>query len=117
MIYKSGIMYCDKDLIYQGMEKKMMNIVTSDSTKKIMKIIGHFASIVFITAFLHWTLVNFYSHNCVDSSWKGIFTNMINLGSPFCQFINYIQFEISKYYVTIWASAGIGLIAYFVGKE
>lgn len=107
-------MYSDKDLIYQGIEKKMMKFITSDSTNKIVKIIGHFTFIVFITAFLHWTLVNFYSQNCIDSSWKGIFTNMINLGSPFCQFINYIQFEISKYYVTIWASAGIAIVVYFM---
>ena len=54
-------MYCDKALIYQGMEKKMMNFITNDSTKKILKIIGHFASIVFITAFLHWVLCLLYT--------------------------------------------------------
>lgn len=110
-------MYFDKELIYQVIEKKMMKFVTSESTNKIAKIIGHFVFIVFLTAFLHWCLVNFYSHHCLDASWMGIFTNMINLGSPFCQFINFIQFEISKYYVSIWASAGVGLIAYFIGKE
>ena len=110
-------MYSEGELIYKTMETKLMKFISNDSTSKFIKIIGHFGMMVFMTAFIHWTLVKFYSDNCIDSSWKGIFTNMINLGSPFCQFVNYIQFEISKYYVTIWASAGIGIIAYFVGNS
>ncbi len=109
-------MYSEGQLIYKTMEKKMMNLVSNNSTSKFIKIIGNFVIMVFMTALIHWCLVKFYSDNCIDSSWKGIFTNMVNLGSPFCQFVNYIQFEISKYYVTIWASAGVGIIVYFVGN-
>ena len=110
-------MYTDTSVIIKTMESKIMKILTSEGAMNIIKIIGHFLLVVFITAFIHWGLVGFYYNNCVDYSWMGIFTSIVNLGSPFCQFINYIQFEISKYYVTIWASAGVALIAYFIGNK
>jgi len=110
-------MYTDSSLLLTSMELKLMKVITSESSNKLFKAFGHFILVVFITSFLHWSLVNFYSWNCVDSSWTGVFTHIIKLGSPFCQFVNYIQFEISKYYVTIWASAGIAIVVYFIGKE
>jgi hypothetical protein len=110
-------MYTDSSLIFKNMESKITKVFTSESSNKLFKALGHFILVVFITSFLHWGLVNFYTWNCVDSSWTGVFTHIINLGSPFCQFINYIQFEISKYYITIWASAGIAIVAYFIGKK
>jgi hypothetical protein len=110
-------MYTDSSLIFKNMESKITKVITSESSNKLFKALGHFILVVFITSFLHWALVNFYSWNCVDSSWTGVFTHIIKLGSPFCQFVNYIQFEISKYYVTIWASAGIAIVVYFIGTE
>jgi hypothetical protein len=99
------------------MESKITKVLTSGSSNKLFKAFWHFILVVFITSFLHWSLVNFYSWNCVDSSWTGAIIHFIKLGSPFCQFINYIQYEISKYYVTIWASAGIAIVVYFIGTE
>ena len=110
-------MYTDTSVILKTMESKIMKILTSEASMNIIKVIGQFIFVVFITAFLHWCLVNSYSQMCIDLSWTGIFTNIINLGSPFCQFMNYLQFEISKYYVTIWASAGVAIIAYFIGNK
>ena len=89
-------MYTDSSLIFKNMESKITKVITSESSNKLFKALGHFILVVFITSFLHWALVNFYSWNCVDSSWTGVFTHIIKLGSPFCQFVNYIQFEISK---------------------
>lgn len=110
-------MYTDTSVILKTMESKIMKIITSEASINIIKVIGQFIFVVFMTAFLHWCLVNSYSQMCIDLSWTGIFTNIINLGSPFCQFMNYLQFEISKYYVTIWASAGVAIIAYFIGNK
>ena len=110
-------MYTDTSVILKTMESKIMKIITSEASINIIKVIGQFIFVVFMTAFLHWCLVNSYSQMCIDLSWMGIFTNIINLGSPFCQFMNYLQFEISKYYVTIWASAGVAIIAYFIGNK
>lgn len=110
-------MYTDTSVILKTMESKIMKILTSEASMNIIKVIGQFIFVVFMTAFLHWCLVNSYSQMCIDLSWTGIFTNIINLGSPFCQFMNYLQFEISKYYVTIWASAGVAIIAYFIGNK
>jgi len=110
-------MYTETSVILKTMESKIMKIITSEASINIIKVIGQFIFVVFMTAFLHWGLVNSYSQMCIDLSWTGIFTNIINLGSPFCQFMNYLQFEISKYYVTIWASAGVAIIAYFIGNK
>jgi len=110
-------MYSDISLIFGTIILKVMNILENENTRKILSILGNFILIVFITSFLHWSLIRFYSQNCIDLSWFGMFTNIINLGSPFCQFINYIQFEISKHYIYIWTSAGLGLIAYFIGNN
>ena len=97
------------------MKSKILKIVSNESA--VIKVIINFMLVVFATSFAHWGFVKFYYWNCIDPSWVGMFTNLINLGSPFCQFINYLQFEISKYYVYIWASAGIAIIAYFAGKK
>ena len=110
-------MYTDQKLLIKSMDTKIMKMLTSETACKIFKAVCHFILIVFVTGIVHWGLVKFYSQHCVDSSWIGMFTNVINLASPFCQFINYIQFEISKYYVTIWASAGVAVVAYFIGKN
>ena len=80
---------------------------------KLFKAFGHFILVVFITSFLHWSLVNFYSWNCVDSSWTGALTHIINLGSPFCQFINYIQFEISHKSISNLAMRCVGDVLFF----
>lgn len=110
-------MYTYSSLLLTSMELKLMKVLTNETSSKIFKAFGNFILVVFITSFIHWSLVNFYSWKCVDSSWTGALTHIINLGSPFCQFINYIQYEISKYYVTIWASAGIAIVIYFIGIE
>ena len=107
-------MYTDRKIIFDTMETKITKILSSETSNKMFKIVGHFILVVFLTSIIHWFLVGFYASKCVDPSWMGMLKNMINLGSPFCQFINYIQYEISKYYVTIWASAGLGIIAYFI---
>ena len=57
-----------------------------------------------------------YIKYCIRSTFTGMFTHVFTLGSPFCQFINYMQFELSRYYITIWAAAAIGLITWFVTK-
>jgi len=105
-------------LMLEFIMAKSIKKLFSDQTCNIFKVIVHFMSVVLLTGVLHWALVSFYSYYCVNTaSWAGMFTNILNLGSPFCQFINYVQFEISKYYIVIWASASIGIIAYFIGNK
>jgi hypothetical protein len=43
---------------------------------------------------------------------------MLSLGSPVCHFVNYLQFELAKNYITILAATGGAVICYlFMGKK
>ena len=76
----------------------------------------NFICIVFVTIFLHWFLVSLYTHICVPSGIKGIYYTFMNLGSPVCYFINKIQYELAKNYITIWTAAGVGIVAWLISK-
>ena len=71
-----------------------------------------FISVVLTTCSVHWILVNLYTTICAPLNWMGPLITFINLGSPLCQFMNYVQFELAKHYITIWVSAGTGLIVW-----
>jgi len=75
-----------------------------------------FVGIIFLTSSLHWICIQIYISNCVENSLFGLMTNAFTLGSPFCQFINYTQFELSKHYITIWTGSAISLITWFISK-
>ena len=36
------------------------------------------------------------------------------MGSPVCNFINIIQFELSKHYITIWMTVGGMFVGYII---
>lgn len=95
---------------------QIINFVMSDYFKDLMLIIIKFGLIVMATSCIQWLLVKAYVTYCVTLGWVGAITNIFSLGSPFCQFINYSQFELSKHYITIWTSAGIASVAWFISK-
>ena len=73
-----------------------------------------FSGVVFATCLVHWTLVNLYTHYCAPPGVYGVFYTLISLGSPFCQFINILQVEVAKHYITIWTVAGASLLTWFI---
>ena len=75
-----------------------------------------FISFVLITVFTHWVLVNIYVAFCAPMSIFGIFKTILNLGSPVCQFINLIQFELAKNYMTLWVTGGVATTAFIISK-
>jgi len=79
----------------------------------IIKFIG----IIFSISIVHWALIQFYAHYCAPWSWFGPFTTILSLGSPVCHFVNYIQFELAKHYITIWAATGGAVVAYLFMKK
>jgi len=86
----------------------------SQTTLAVIQFIGLIIGI----SFLHWFLVQFYAHHCAPWSPFGPFMTMLSLGSPVCHFVNYLQFELAKNYITIWAAAGGVVICYlFMGKK
>ena len=67
--------------------------------------VATFATIVVLTVFTHWTLVQVYARYCAPSGWTGPFQTFLTLGSPMCHFTNMIQVELAKHYITIWIAA------------
>ena len=65
---------------------------------------------------LHWFLMQVYLYMCVRSGLWGFFTSFITMGSPVCQFINFIQYEISKQYIIIWSTAAATLLGWIMTK-
>ena len=96
--------------------KWLIEFINSSYFKDFMLIILKFGLIVMATSCVQWILVKAYVTYCVTMSWVGAITNIFSLGSPFCQFINYSQYELAKHYITIWASAGIASVAWFISK-
>lgn len=82
--------------------------------KKFGTVILHFTGIVFVTGFIHWLLVNLYITHCAPPSISGILYTFVTLGSPLCQFINMVQYELARHYITIWAAGATAIIAWII---
>ena len=67
----------------------------------------------------HLCLINIYTKYCIPQSFFGVIGHLINMGSPVCMLINTVQFELSKYWVIIVASATTSTIAFIMtqGKQ
>ncbi len=83
---------------------------------EISKVIITFLLVVLLTSTLHWTLHVLYSMWCAPHTVKGLLNSFFTLGSPLCQFINHIQFELAKNYITIWTTAGVAVMGYITSK-
>ena len=71
---------------------------------------------MFISVLAHWALVNLYVYFCAPPSILGIFTSILSIGSPVCQFINLLQYEIAKNYMTLWLAAGAATVTFILSK-
>lgn len=80
----------------------------------LSSILLKFVSVVFITVFLHWALVNVYVYFCCPPTVFGALKTFISLGSPLCNTINLVQYEVAKHYITIWTGAGIATVAWVI---
>jgi len=85
--------------------------------QKMIKPIAVFSSIVFTTVFIHWFLVQMYATYCSAMGLFGFMYTFITLGSPTCHFINLLQFELAKHYITIWMGAGSSIIAWILSNK
>ena len=75
-----------------------------------------FILIIFMTITLHWLLIHLYISLCAPRTVYGFITSTVTLGSPLCQFINYIQFELAKHYIHLWAGAAIAIITFITTR-
>ena len=83
---------------------------------EISKEIITFLIIVLLTSTIHWALHVLYSMWCAPHTLTGLLNSFFTLGSPLCQFINYLQFELAKNYITIWTTAGVAVMGYITSK-
>ena len=101
----------DYSIDFQEMIMKILPFI-----KPLCKPILSFLAIVFMTSSLQWILSYIYSIHCVDLSFYGFIKHSFNLASPFCQCINFVQFELSKNYINIWLTGGISIIAFITSN-
>tara|TARA_B110000495_G_C22879966_1_gene513224 strand:+ start:429 stop:734 length:306 start_codon:yes stop_codon:yes gene_type:complete len=87
--------------------QKQMNI------KEVLKPLGIFVTSIFVLSTISWLLANVYVWICAPFTFWGWLSAPLSLGSPICQFINFSQYEIGKYYIAFWLSAGISLLTCF----
>jgi len=107
-------------MTFQDIKNKYHNINTYLSQYPIIinsiKILIKFIATILTISLSQWTLVYIYSTYCFKTGWFGALQNIFTLGSPFCQFVNYSQFELSKHYITIWTTAAVAIIAWSIAK-
>lgn len=79
---------------------------------KIVKAILTFCLIICATTTTHWILVQLYNNWCAPFTPWGLVGTLFTLGSPFCQFINHVQYELAKHYIVVWAGAAVAIVVY-----
>ena len=94
---------------------RMMGYIPNAVTT-LIKPIGVFLGTILSLAVCHWMLIQIYASYCAPSGWTGPLVAFISLGSPVCQFINHFQVGIASYYITIWAAAATGCLAWAASK-
>lgn len=81
--------------------------------KAILKSLSIFILTIYGLSTISWMIGVFHYYTCTPLTAWGWVLSPLKMGSPVCQFMNYIQYELGKYYVALWISSGASLIAYF----
>ena len=75
-----------------------------------------FLGIVLLTVIIHWSLVQIYTTYCAPWGWLGPLQTFVTLGSPMCHFINLVQYELAKHYITIWVGAASATVLWLTSN-
>ena len=84
--------------------------------KTLSKPCIYFAFSILSVFIFYWMSMQMYSQFCIPKGVYGLIETFFTLGSPVCQFLNYVQYNLSTQYVKIWGAAGIALIGWSVAK-
>jgi hypothetical protein len=84
--------------------KQLCKIFESKIIKSMLTFIICF--LIIITG--HFVLIHFYVNHCVPTWWKSV----VNVGSPICQFVNRIQYELGLQYIYLWGAAAASIAAW-----
>jgi len=94
-----------------------MNIIIKtikDISNVVYKPIMYFILSVGLLSITHWGLINIFITFCCNLGIKGIFQNIITLGSPICQLINHIQYLLTTTYIKLIASTAIAVSTWVI---
>jgi hypothetical protein len=83
---------------------------------EILKIGLTFILVIIVTSVLQWSALAIYNIWCSPTSVSGFITHLFTLGSPLCQFINTVQYELSKKYTSLWTGAAVAITSFIIAK-
>ena len=83
---------------------------------EILKIGLTFILVIIVTSVLQWSALAIYNIWCSPTSVSGFITHLFTLASPLCQFINTVQYELSKKYISLWAGAAVAITSFIIAK-
>ena len=75
-----------------------------------------FLFLVLAVSCFHWGVAYVHNRFCVDFSLFGFVQHFFTMSSPFCLFLNNLQYELARHYVTIWLAAGAAYIGFVTGQ-
>ena len=87
--------------------------INKSKIKNFLKKICIIIFSIFMINLIHWSSIQFISTYCTKPGIWGFIENFMSLGSPMCQFVNYIQFHLSVLYINVWITSALSLIAIF----
>ncbi len=82
----------------------------------IIKSILWFVFIISLLSFVHWGLVQFMATYCSPWGIYGPIINIVTIGSPLCQSVNYLQLKFTEHYMTIWGAAIASISTWFLAN-
>lgn len=71
-----------------------------------------FVLTVYALSTISWGIGIAHYYTCTPFTVWGWIMSPFSMGSPICQFMNYIQYELGKYYVAFWVSTAASIITY-----
>ncbi len=60
----------------------------------------------------HWLIIQLYASICAPTGILGLLNSFLLLGSPTCQFLNYVQYHLSTHYIAVLSSLGVSILAF-----
>lgn len=93
--------------------KKYTNNKIKEKIIKYSKKVLFVILTILVVNFFQWFCIQFLYNYCSKPGVWGFIENLLSLGSPLCHFVNYIQYNLSQYYVQLWLNAGIAIVGIF----
>jgi hypothetical protein len=71
-----------------------------------------FITTIYAVSGASWALTQLYGYICAPFTFWGLLMMPIQMGSPFCQIINFTQYELGKHYIGIFIATGASILSF-----